>query len=1037
MRLIAWLVGGVLGLVVLVAVAAIAVLSSLDWNAYKPEIGEAVRKATGRDLTIGGDIELSLFPQLAFSVGDVSISNAPGMPTPEMLSLKSVSGRIDLFPLLKRDVIVESFVLREPVVNLEVDEQGRPNWRFEGTDEQPKAANGERHEAPGGLPFNRLQLGDVRIDNGQVSYVNASTGQALQARDIALKAALADMASPFSLDLKMTVHDEPVAFTVSLDSPDALLEGGVAKLLTALEAKRITAGFDGKVQQQPVPGLDGVFDLDIPSVGRLADWLGVPLAGGAGDPGPLKAHAVFAAEGEKVALKEANLDGKDLTARAHGSFDGSGDVARISAVVESGVLDIDRYLPPVETREPAEKAAPSERPGKPGDALAALSDEPIDLAPLRKLDADVRIAIGGVRVRGFEIGKIDFTATGKQGVVEATLNELGLYGGNVKGNARLDGSGKALDAKVLLDVDRVDVGKLARAATREEPPVAGIASARIDLATMGASPRKLVQALAGTLGLDLGGIDVKAAPGGALTELKADIKLQGLEGPPSLSAQAVYNKERVKADLTLDPLKTVLNEDRFQATADVQSAMVSARYQGWIQRAPVPGLDGTFDADVPSVGKLAAWLGQPLGAGQPDPGPLKLQAVFKGDGSKIALERATLEGKAVRANASGSFDGGGTVPSFSAKVVVDEADLNAYLPPERPAPAETKAPAKPAEKQAKGWSEEPLDLTALSSANGDADIQFRNIRYRDLFVEEGRATAKLAGGVLEASIERVKLAEGELSAASKVDGSSPAAAIDYRASVVSVQARPLLKAFAGTDRLSGRANFEATGIARGRNQKELVESLNGNGRFKFEDGAIHGINIASALRKAQALGLSAEAGAEKKTDFTELGGSFTITNGILENRDFKMLAPLLRISGGGTVPLPPQTVDYGLEAKLVPSLEGGGSQDDALAGIPIPIRITGPWDNLAYGVDWQSVFRQMATDPERLRNMPEDLQRAAKGFGVDLPISKLPGGDKLPDILKAIPMAPKQEESATPETPAEAPADLKDTLKKFKGLFSK
>jgi hypothetical protein len=150
-----------------------------------------------------------------------------------------------------------------------------------------------------------------------------------------------------------------------------------------------------------------------------------------------------------------------------------------------------------------------------------------------------------------------------------------------------------------------------------------------------------------------------------------------------------------------------------------------------------------------------------------------------------------------------------------------------------------------------------------------------------------------------------------------------------------------------------------------------------------------------------------------------------------------MLAPLLRISGGGTVPLPSQTVDYGLEAKLVPSLEGGGSQDDALAGIPIPIRITGPWDNLAYGVDWQSVFRQMATDPERLRNMPEDLQRAAKGLGVDLPISKLPGGDKLPDILKAIPMAPKQEESATPETPAEAPADLKDTLKKFKGLFSK
>ncbi|MGF1641479.1 MAG: AsmA-like C-terminal region-containing protein, partial [Rhodospirillales bacterium] len=689
--------------------------------------------------------------------------------------------------------------------------------------------------------------------------------------------------------------------------------------------------------------------------------------------------------------------------------------------------------------------------GKPGDALAALSDDPIDPAPLRKLEADVRVAIGGVRVGGFEVGKIDFTATGRQGVVEAALDELRLYGGNVTGRARLDGSGKAIDGSLVLDVDRVDIGRLARAATRDEPPVAGIATARVDLAAAGASPRRLVQALTGTLAVDLGKLDVKAAPAGALTALKANATLQGLEGPPSLRAEAIYNRERLEADLALDPLKTVLGENRFRATLDVRSAMLSASYRGWIQQAPVPGLDGRFEADVPSVGKLAAWLGRPLAAGQPDPGPLAVQAVFKGGANRIALEQATLEGKAVRASASGSYDGAGLVPSFKAAVVVEEADLDAYLPPPSPAAKPARPAAAPAAPRPTGWSEEPLDLSALAAVAGEGEVRFRKVRYRGLVVEEGEANVRLARGILDAATDGVRLADGTLSAASKIDTTSPAAAVSYRAAVAQVQARPVLKALADTDRLSGRFDFEATGTARGRSQKELVESLAGQGRFRFENGAIHGINIPAILRRARTLGLSPEAGVEQKTDFTELGGTFTITGGVLDNRDFALLAPLLRMSGAGTVPLPARTVDYGVQVRLVSTLEGAGGQD-ALAGLPIPVRITGPWDALAFDVDWQSVFREMARDPERLRTMPAELQRAARGLGIDLPIPRGPAGEALPGLLRSLPLAPRQQDGGAAPVPSEAPAgeaapaeppaaapteppaDLKDTLKRLRGL---
>ncbi|HVM79625.1 MAG TPA: AsmA-like C-terminal region-containing protein, partial [Stellaceae bacterium] len=133
----------------------------------------------------------------------------------------------------------------------------------------------------------------------------------------------------------------------------------------------------------------------------------------------------------------------------------------------------------------------------------------------------------------------------------------------------------------------------------------------------------------------------------------------------------------------------------------------------------------------------------------------------------------------------------------------------------------------------------------------------------------------------------------------------------------------------------------------------------------------------------------------EKTDFAELSGSYKITNGVIDNRDMKMLAPLVRLSGSGTVPMPPQTIDYTVAAKLVASTEGQGGQD-ALAGLDIPVKITGPWSDPKYDVDWKSVFTEMAKDPNRLKNLPGDLGKAAKNFGVNLPGTG--GGGALPNV---------------------------------------
>jgi AsmA protein len=1358
---------GLAALVVVIVIVVVVTPFLINWNSFKPDIADAVREATGRELAIDGDIEVSLGTTVAVNLSGVRLSNAPGAATPEMMSVGAVQAQIQLIPLLSREVVVPTLIVSEPALFLEVDAQGKPNWVFDVVAPPPA----EPPAAAEGAPVNDLRLGDVRIEKGLVSYIDASSGQAIQARDIDITVALADIASALTVDGKLSLNDEPVTTKISLESPgkvlaaerfsvsvaigskhltfdlnggvlqkpvpgfdgtmaldiasvgalaawlgqpladdqpdpgplsvtaelaadgakavlkEALIKGkaleakasgsvdasgevmkvaltvesglldvdkylppreraasapraaetadggpanplealpdapidltplrqteadikiamagiramgfevgkiafgatlkggvleadlaelrlygGIARkkvrldasgevlaitvdaavdkvkmdalsraatgevavtgvasatvkasttgaspralaqalsgrialklggidvknapagaisaldltvdlpdietsptikgfvvynkervnldvtvdplqkvlaedrfaLDAAIKSKRVNAGYKGMVQQRPLPGLDGDFDLDIPSVGRLAAWLGQPLDKAQPDPGPLKVQAAFAADGGKVVLEKATIQGKALDAKANGSFDMSGEVKSVVLNLETGVLDIDRYLPPPAPAE-APAAAPAAEPAPMGDPLAALPAEPLDLSALKQTNADVKINVGGIKAMGYQVGKVALAAKLAGGVLDADLAELRLYDGNVTGKVNLDAAGQTLKAAVDFAVSKVNVGALARAAMDDAAPVSGIADATLKANVSGANPRALAESLVAKLSAQLGGVDVKAAPA-AISELAVDIDLPGLDAPPTIKGAVVYNAERVSLDLSLDPLKKVLGGERFALKAALTSSLVSASYDGGVQQKPVPGLDGGLGLDIPSVGKLAAWLGQPLPAEQPDPGPLALKATFAADGAKAVLKEATITGKAVKATANGSFDGGGKVPEVIARLNLQELDLDAYLPPEK----KEEAPAKPAaEEPSKGWSEEPFDLAPLGQANADIAVQTGPVKYKGLVIEKSRLTVVLRNSVLKATIEELALAGGNVGAAVNVDGAKGKLGLDYALSVKNVEAQPVLIAFADSDKLSGKMNLETKGQARGGNQLQVVKTLNGNGSLQFLDGAINGINLAETLRSAGSLGFG-EKGPAQKTDFAELGGTFTITNGVVDNRDFKMLAPLVRIAGAGVVPMPPRTVDYGIEAKLVATTEGQGGEN-SLAGLPIPIKVTGSWDNPSYNVDWASVFKQAALDPERLKSMSPDLQDAAKGFGVPLAIPGLPGtgGEEggvggvlktLPGVLGGGAAAPAPATTAPAGTQATQPAPsqeetVKDTLK--------
>ncbi len=150
--------------------------------------------------------------------------------------------------------------------------------------------------------------------------------------------------------------------------------------------------------------------------------------------------------------------------------------------------------------------------------------------------------------------------------------------------------------------------------------------------------------------------------------IQVSASLPDLQGVLLVEAEATVNDQPLALEVSVDSPGAAMSGQAIKLETAMTSALISLAYSGDVQQKPVPGLGGQFHLDIDSVGQLLSWLEQPLPEGQPDPGPLKLTASFSADGQKATLEEARIEGEALQATATGSFDGSGEVKRVALQV---------------------------------------------------------------------------------------------------------------------------------------------------------------------------------------------------------------------------------------------------------------------------------------------------------------------------------------------------------------------------------
>ena len=609
MRLLKWIAGLVLLLVVLVVGLVLSVPLWFDPNDHRDRIVDAVEANTGRSFELAGEIGLSLFPRLAVTMGEIRLGNDPAFPGDGFLKAGSVAASVDVMPLLSGEVRVGEVLLEGVQVDLMVDESGRGNWeslveRMAGTGPAPT-------EAPATESSFDVALDALALVDGRVSYrdLGADLNATLDDLSLRIEPVAAGAVTDVTLSADYSALDYAGRLDAALEAEHLLDARGPRLRLVRLDVTS-SAGLPLAVALDDAAVVDleaGTVSLpglrirsDEAEVRVSAEGTGLPdtpsfsgrLEVPAFDVGAwLSAQAFFDGETtDPAALDRLSFetgftyaDGVLALADMQGRLDDStltgdvtvGETIRFELSVDD--MNVDRYLPP--TSEPTPEPAPA---------------EPTEFA-FGRLDGSVQL--GRLIVAGLEATDIEVRIRADERGLRIEPATGALYGGALSATVAMAADGGRSPVDVQLEVNGVQAGELL-GAWMETPVMTGAGDLRAELSLADAFALEPLRGLGGDIAFDfsdgaLYGINVVGA-------LRQALVLVGRADPSTASSsqETDFSSFRFRGSIArgiLDTTEFALASPYLrvsgEGTVNLAEATLAYRLEPVLLRSPAGELD--------------------------------------------------------------------------------------------------------------------------------------------------------------------------------------------------------------------------------------------------------------------------------------------------------------------------------------------------------------------------------------------------------------------------------------------------------------
>lgn len=497
-----------LGLALAAVVAIAALVSLIDPNQFKPQLVEQVRKSTGRELVIQGDIGWRFWPSLGLSLEKVALRNPAGFAEPDLVRFEQGEASVGLLPLLSHRLEIGKVTLSGAHLFIQTRADGSSNLRDllqasadpkgEATSEPaattPPAASDKQLWQ---ISLQGIALVDasalVRDDrSGTVSRLDRldlDLGQLTPGEWVPVTLAAKGAQGELAFDLKGSAQLKLASDASRSELKDVALAGSLSEPTQRLDAFSLKAdrlalgewsslslslsGAQGAADKPTLAGtLEGTLKARLDENRQLLELSDAVLAAKlSGDSLPrpqmqvkLAGFARAELDKQSVALSNLVLGADDALLSGSGAVR-LGAVPKVDFDLKGDKLDLDAWLgqpakaaPVAATSGAAAPAGAKEQAAAP--ANRALSTVEPDLTALKAVDLVGRLQLGSLRLKGLDLSAVDLQLALAGGQLTLKQFSAGVAGGQVTASGVLDARQQPARYQVHKRVQGVDVRPL-------------------------------------------------------------------------------------------------------------------------------------------------------------------------------------------------------------------------------------------------------------------------------------------------------------------------------------------------------------------------------------------------------------------------------------------------------------------------------------------------------------------------------------------------------------------------------------------------
>lgn len=203
-KAIAWGVGILVGVPVVLAATAAILVNTIDQQALLNKASAVVKERQQRDLAFTGPVQLKWFPSIGADLNGVTLSEFQS--NDQFLKADKVSISLALLPLLSSEVVVDAVQASGVTVNVVKNADGKFNFDDLSNPENKDVSQAEPEPNPqADQQALNFSVDSVALENLNVTYVDKQTGLEASLNNFAMQSGRIEPGVPTEIELNGNV----------------------------------------------------------------------------------------------------------------------------------------------------------------------------------------------------------------------------------------------------------------------------------------------------------------------------------------------------------------------------------------------------------------------------------------------------------------------------------------------------------------------------------------------------------------------------------------------------------------------------------------------------------------------------------------------------------------------------------------------------------------------------------------------------------------------------------------------------------------